>query len=62
MVPQEPHEFDARLRLRAGGHLEKVRFRMSEPGGISRRRLTPTISVDAYRNLRDSHAAISPAP
>ena len=33
MVPQEPHEFDARVRLRAGGHLEKVRFGMSEPGG-----------------------------
>ena len=35
MVPQEPHEFDALVRLRAGGHLEKVRFRMSEPGDLT---------------------------
>lgn len=31
VTPQEPHEFDAELRLRQGGASETLSFRMSEP-------------------------------
>ena len=31
VAPQEPHEFDAELRLRQGGASETLSFRMSEP-------------------------------
>jgi len=32
-APAEPHEFDARLRVRAGGREEALPFRMVEPAG-----------------------------
>ncbi len=32
-APAEPHEFDARLRVRAGGREEQLSFRMTEPAG-----------------------------
>jgi len=32
-VPAEPHEFDARLLVRAAGREESLAFRMTEPAG-----------------------------